>query len=192
MSEISKALQTSALHLQRASEGSYPASVAAAIELLAEALMAGRKLLVFGNGGSAADAEHICAELVGRFVTARAPLAAIALTTNTPLLTAWSNDVGFDDLFARQIEALGHSGDVAWGISTSGSSANVVAGLARARATGLRTIGLTGAGAGRMREHCDVLMEAPAMETPRIQEIHLVTYHAICAELERRVCGVRT
>ncbi len=184
---ISSALKASAQHLMRASEGSYPATVDAAIDLLADALRRSNKVLVFGNGGSAADAEHICAELVGRFAKTRAPMAALALTTNTALLTAWSNDVGFDGIFARQVEALGRPGDVAWGLSTSGRSPNVVAAMERARALGLRTIAMTGDGGGALAALCDVLIAAPASETPRVQEVHVATYHAICAELERRL-----
>jgi D-sedoheptulose 7-phosphate isomerase len=116
----------------------------------------------------------------------------VALTTNQALLTAWSNDYQFDDIFARQIEGLGRPGDVAWGISTSGNSANVVNGLRRARELGLRTIGLSGSGGGRMAEHCDVLMAVPLQQTPRIQEVHLVTFHAICGALEQRLFGANS
>jgi D-sedoheptulose 7-phosphate isomerase len=165
----------------------YIRSVERATDLLEHAYRSGGKVLVFGNGGSSADAQHIAAELVGRFAMARAPLAAIALTTNPALLTAWSNDAGYDDVFARELRALGREGDVAWGISTSGNSPSVINALKAARPLGLRTVGLTSAGGGSMREHCDVLMAAAASETPRIQELHLVTYHAICAALEQRL-----
>jgi D-sedoheptulose 7-phosphate isomerase len=185
-SPISSALKASAEHLTRASEGPYPAAVDAAIDLLADALRRSNKLLVFGNGGSAADAEHICAELVGRFAMRRAPMAAVALTSNSALLTAWSNDEAFEGVFVRQIEALGRPGDVAWALSTSGTSPNVVAAMRRARVLGLRTIAMTGDGGGALAGLCDVLMAVPALETPRVQEVHLATYHAICAELERR------
>jgi D-sedoheptulose 7-phosphate isomerase len=184
---IAAILRATSEHLDRISRSDYPAAVERAVNLLADAFSNARTLLVFGNGGSAADAEHICAELVGRFAYERAPVAAIALGTSAALLTAWSNDVGFDDVFARQIEALGRPGDIAWGISTSGNSANVVRGLERARARGLRTIGLTGQGGGRVAAHCDVLLAAPLSETPRVQEVHVVTYHAVCAALEERL-----
>jgi D-sedoheptulose 7-phosphate isomerase len=186
-SPISSALKASAHHLMQASEGAYPANVETAIDLLVDALRRSNKLLVFGNGGSAADAEHICAELVGRFARSRAPMAALALTTNSSLLTAWSNDEAFDGIFARQIEALGQPGDVAWGISTSGTSPNVVMAMRRAKALGMRTVGMTGAGGGALVDLCDVLMAVPSSETPRVQEVHVATYHAICAELERRL-----
>ena len=137
-----------------------------ALYLLEAAFRSGQSLLVFGNGGSAADAQHICAELVGRFLLDRRPLPAIALTENQALLTAWSNDCRFDDIFARQIEGLGRPGDVAWGISTSGDSANVVNGLRGARELGLKTIGLTGSGGGRVAEYCDVLMAVPLEHAP--------------------------
>src|SRR6185503_12824710 len=141
----------------------------------------------FGNGGSSADAQHFSAELVGRFVAERRALPAIALTTNQAVLTAWSNDHSFDDVFARQIEALGSRGDLAFGISTSGTAANVLKALERAREMGLRTIGLTGAQGSRMASLCDVLLAVPLTTTPRIQEVHLVTYHAICAAVEARI-----
>jgi D-sedoheptulose 7-phosphate isomerase len=182
-------LRATARDLETISATSYPQEADRAVAVLAEALASGHKLLAFGNGGSSADAQHLCAELVGRFVVERPALPAIALTTNQALLTAWSNDYRFDDVFARQIEALGKPGDVAWGISTSGNSANVVNALRRARELGLRTIGLTGDGGGQVAQHCDVLMAVPLTETPRIQEVHLVTYHAVCAALEERLFG---
>jgi D-sedoheptulose 7-phosphate isomerase len=165
----------------------YVDAISRAADLLHDAFSSGRKLLVFGNGGSSADAQHLTAELVGRFAQERKPLPAIALTTNQAILTAWSNDHSFEDVFARQVEALGTSGDVAWGISTSGTSPNVVNGLKRARERGLRTIGMTGQGGGEIAPLCDVLLAAPLDVTARIQEVHLVTYHGICAALETRL-----
>jgi D-sedoheptulose 7-phosphate isomerase len=176
-----------AANMSRTAESPYIDQIARAVDLLDAAFRAGRKLLVFGNGGSAADAQHLTAELVGRFAADRRPLPAIALTTNQAVLTAWSNDRSFDDVFARQVEALGVAGDVAWGISTSGTSANVVNAMRRARALGLRTIGLTGQDGGALADLSDVLLAVPLTETARIQEVHLVTYHAICAALEERV-----
>jgi D-sedoheptulose 7-phosphate isomerase len=176
-----------AVNVDRVAGSPYIDTVATVIDLLDEAFRAGHKLLVFGNGGSAADAQHLAAELVGRFAAKRRGLPAIALTTNQAVLTAWSNDYSFDDVFARQVEALGVPGDVALGISTSGRSANVVNAMRRARELGLRTVGLTGEGGGTIRDVADVLLSVPLTETARIQEIHLVTYHAICAALERRI-----
>jgi D-sedoheptulose 7-phosphate isomerase len=186
---VAERLRQAAETLRQVSEGAYEQSVTRAVVELVAAMRSGRKLLAFGNGGSAADAEHLCAELVGRFQRTRRALPAIALTTNQALLTAWSNDHGFDDVFARQVEALGSPGDVALGISTSGNSQNVVNGLRRARELGLRTLGLTGHTGGRMGAHCDVLMSVPLDETSRIQEVHLVTYHALCAAVDDQLFG---
>ena len=170
-----------------ADTASYLDAVNEAVNMLETAFRTGHKRLVFGTGGSAADAQHLTAELVGRFEADRRPVAAIALTTNQSILTAWSNDHSFDDVFARQVEALGREGDVALGISTSGKSSNVVQGLRKARARGLRTAGLTGKGGGVMVDICDVLLTVPLESTARIQEVHLVTYHAICGALEERL-----
>jgi len=188
-SDVSRLLRETADTLRVISESDYAEAVERALNLLEEAFRGGQTLLAFGNGGSSADAQHLCAELVGRFLLERRALPAVALTTNQALLTAWSNDYQFDDIFARQIEGLARPGDVAWGISTSGNSANVVNGLRRARELGMRTIGLTGSGGGRLAEHCDVLMAVPLQQTPRIQEVHLVTFHAICGALEQRLFG---
>ena len=188
-SDVSRLLRETAENLRTISDSTYPEAVERALDLLEGSFRSGRTLLVFGNGGSAADAQHICAELVGRFLLDRRPLPAVALTTNQALLTAWSNDCRFDDIFARQIEGLGRPDDVAWGISTSGNSANVVNGLRCARELGLKTIGLTGSDGGRMAEYCDVVMAVPLRQTPRIQEVHLVTFHAICGALEQRLFG---
>ena len=186
---IAATFRHTAANLETIGDGPYSEAVARAVDLLQHTLTHDGKLLIFGNGGSSADSQHIAAELVGRFIVHRKPLHAVALGTNTALMTAWSNDDRFDDVFARDLEALGRAGDVAWGISTSGNSANIVAALRRAREVGLKTIGLTGRGGGRMAEYCDVLMAVPLTETPRIQEVHLVTYHAICAALEERLFG---
>jgi D-sedoheptulose 7-phosphate isomerase len=176
-----------AANMGRVADTSYIDRVNTVIDLLDDAFRAGHKLLVFGNGGSAADALHLAAELVGRFAAERRGLPAIALTTNQAVLTAWSNDYSFEDVFARQVEALGLPGDVALGISTSGRSANVVNAMRRARDLGLRTVGLTGEGGGAIADVADVLLAVPLTETARIQEVHLVTYHAICAALEQRI-----
>ena len=176
-----------AANMTTVAEAEYPQAVRKAVDLIYETFAASRKLLVFGNGGSSADAQHFTAEFVGRFVAERRALPAIALTTNQAVLTAWSNDYSFDDVFARQIEAIGSKGDIAFGISTSGTSANVLNALERARERGLRTIGLTGAQGGRMASLCDVLLAVPLTNTARIQEVHLVTYHAICAAVEARI-----
>jgi D-sedoheptulose 7-phosphate isomerase len=161
--------------------------IVAAAGMVSEALLAGRQALVFGNGGSATDAAHFAAELVGRFSRPRRALAAVALTTDSAVITSVGNDFGFDQVFARQVEALGRSGDVAIGITTSGVSANVNAGLEAARAQGLRTIGLTGRDGGQTGRLVDVHVNVPASETPRIQEVHRVILHVICELVERRL-----
>jgi D-sedoheptulose 7-phosphate isomerase len=168
-------------------DGEYIGAVERATDVIEQTYRAGGKVLVFGNGGSSADAQHIAAELVGRFSRTRAPLAAIALTTNAALLTAWSNDEDYAGAFARELQALGRPGDVAWGISTSGNSPSVVNALRVGRELGLRTIGLTSGAGGSMREYCDVVVATAVSETPRVQELHLVTYHAMCAALEQRL-----
>lgn len=147
----------------------------------------GGKLLLFGNGGSAADAQHIAAELVIRYKTDRPALAAIALTTDTSALTACSNDMGFHEVFARQVQALARPGDVAVGFSTSGTSPNVLAGLREARRQGARTTGFTGAGGGSMTALCDAILAVPSAVTARVQEMHISVAHMLCKALEMRL-----
>jgi D-sedoheptulose 7-phosphate isomerase len=185
--DFSKLFEQVAANMTLVGRSAYVDEIARAVDLVYAAFTTGRKLLVFGNGGSSADAQHLTAELVGRFEAKRQPFPAIALTTNQAILTAWSNDYSFDDVFARQVEALGNPGDVAFGISTSGASPNVANALRRARLMGLRTIGLTGASSGKLADLCDVLLAVPLDTTARVQEIHVVTYHAICAALEARL-----
>jgi len=155
-------------------------------QILVQALRTRHRILFFGNGGSAADAQHVAAELVGRFARERDPWSAIALTTDTSILTAVSNDWEFAEVFARQVRALGRAGDVAVGISTSGTSPNVLRGLDAGRTLGAVTIGFTGSsgGSARMADHCDLCFRAPAETTPRIQELHLIAWHAICETVE--------
>jgi len=147
----------------------------------------GGKLLLFGNGGSASDAQHIAAECVIRYHKDRAAIAAIALTTDTSALTAGSNDMGFEHIFSRQLEALGRRGDVAVGISTSGRSRNVLNGLREARSRQLHTSGLTGGDGGEMRTLCDVSIVVPSSITARIQEMHIFVGHLLCKALEQRL-----
>ena len=155
-------------------------SVEVAAKLCLDCLKNGNKILLFGNGGSAADAQHIAAELVGRYKTERKGLAAIALTTDTSALTAISNDYGYDCVFDRQVEALANKGDVAIGISTGGSSVNVTSALKLAKDLYCKTIGFSGRGGGEMNEICDINIVVPAKGTPRIQEMHIVIGHTIC------------
>jgi len=155
-------------------------SLIRAATVIVEAFNNESKLMIFGNGGSAADAQHIAAEFVNKFMIERPPLPAMALTTDTSILTSVGNDYNFDDIFNKQIKALGMEGDVAWGISTSGEEANVLAGLRVARNRGLRTIGMTGSGAGKMAEFAQVLLRVDAENTARIQECHITMAHIIC------------
>jgi D-sedoheptulose 7-phosphate isomerase len=151
------------------------------------ALRSGRKILFAGNGGSAADAQHLAGELVSRFNYDRPGLAAFALTTDTSVLTAIGNDYGYERLFARQVEAVGQAGDVLFAISTSGRSPNILKALETARAKGLLTVGMTGRGGGRMPEFCDHVLRSPADATPRIQEGHIAIGHTICWLIERQM-----
>jgi D-sedoheptulose 7-phosphate isomerase len=160
---------------------------AAALQILERSLRRGGKLLLFGNGGSAADAQHIAAELVIRYKSDRPAIAAIALTTDTSALTACGNDLGFDALFERQIEALGRKDDVAIGISTSGKSQNVLRGLRQARTMGLQTVGLAGGTGGEMPSICDAVIIVPSLVTARIQEMHITIGHMLCKALEQRL-----
>lgn len=153
--------------------------------LIADAVKAGRTVLVFGNGGSATDAQHLATELVVRYTRTRRAIAALALSTDGAVLTAAGNDLGFDAVFARQIEALGRPGDVAVGITTSGRSPNVTLGLRAAKAQGLVTIALTGRGGGDMAAIADVVVNVPGDVTARIQEVHRTWIHAVCEWVEQ-------
>lgn len=147
----------------------------------------GNKIIFFGNGGSAADAQHLATELTIRYKDDRAPIAALALTTDTSALTAAGNDLGFDHIFARQLEALGRKGDIAVGISTSGNSQNVLNALATARKTGLTTVGLSGKDGGKMHDLCDILLIVPSNTTARIQEMHITLGQMLCGALEQKL-----
>ena len=151
---------------------------------MAECLRGGGRVLAFGNGGSAADAQHLAGELVGRFRRDRAALSAIALTTDSSVVTAIGNDMGYESVFRRQVEAHGRPGDVAVGITTSGRSPNVVHALQRARERGLVTMGLTGGGGGRLVGAVDYLIDVPHAETARIQEVHVMVVHVLCQIVE--------
>ncbi|MBT3305832.1 MAG: SIS domain-containing protein [Alphaproteobacteria bacterium] len=152
-----------------------------------DAVRAGNKLMLFGNGGSAGDCQHIATELAVRYVSDRDPIAAIALTTDTSMMTAIANDWSFDDLFARQIEALGQPGDVAIAISTSGVSENVLRGLKMAHQKGISATGFSGKGGGGMTDLCDPLLLVPSDITARIQEMHITLGHMLCGALEQEL-----
>ena len=155
-------------------------AVVAAARLLAGVFQAGGKVLLFGNGGSAADAQHLAAEFVNRFQVERPPLAALALTTDTSILTAVGNDYDFLQIFAKQVRALGRPGDLAWGISTSGNSPNVVEGLKVARELGLATLALSGRDGGPVAAAADLALVVPSRNTPRIQEVQITIGHVLC------------
>lgn len=157
------------------------------VDISVDALTAGHRLLFAGNGGSAADAQHWAGELVSRFYYDRPGLAAIALTTDTSILTAIGNDYGYDYVFARQVEALGRPGDVFFAISTSGNSKNILRAISAAKERGIRIVGFTGEGGGEMADRCDLCLRVPSNETPRIQEGHEFLGHTICALIEARM-----
>ena len=161
-------------------------NIASAIKELTEALGKKKKLLIFGNGGSAADSQHIAAEFVGRFQKERQAWPGIALTTDSSILTALSNDYSFDIVFARQIEGLGKKGDIAFGISTSGNSKNVIAAIQKAKELGLKTITLTGNDSGQVAKLSDLSIVVSSQKTARIQESHLCIYHTICELVENQ------
>jgi D-sedoheptulose 7-phosphate isomerase len=158
-----------------------------ASDVVAQSLSQGGKLLIAGNGGSAADAQHIAGEFISRMNYDRAPLAAIALTTDSSTLTAIGNDYGYVEVFRRQVIGLGKPGDVLLGISTSGRSPNVLAALESARAIAMRTVGFVGSRSGPMDELCDVLVRAPSASTPIIQQIHIIAAHILCSIVERQL-----
>jgi D-sedoheptulose 7-phosphate isomerase len=164
------------------------ADVARAAEWIVAAMRSGGKLLIFGNGGSAADAQHIAAELAFKMGRERRALPAIALTTDSSLLTAISNDRSFDFIFARQIQALGHAGDIALAISTSGNSANILEAVKQARTMDIKTVGLLGNTGGKAAVLVDLPLTVPHTETPRIQEVHIAVSHMICQLIEDELC----
>ncbi len=168
--------------------GELPGTIARAAELLVRSLSSGGKLLIMGNGGSAADAQHFAAELVGRFRRERKGLPALALTTDSSILTAVGNDYGFDTVYSRQVEALARPGDAVLGISTSGRSVNVVQALAAARQAGCVTLALTGGDGGALQELADLAIVVPSEQTPFIQEAHVTIIHILC-DLIEQACG---
>lgn len=165
----------------------FMSSAGAVTDAWVTSLGAGGKVLLFGNGGSAGDAQHIAAELLSRFYYDRAPLPALALTVDTSVLTAIGNDYGYEHIFARQVAGLAKEGDVVVGLSTSGRSPNVVEGLRMARAAGAVTIGFTGEDPRDMGPLCDIVLAAPSPSTPLIQQVHLATAHVICQQVEARL-----
>ena len=182
--EANVAVGLSLLH-----DRSFLATVAKAGRMLAKALHSGNKVLFFGNGGSAADAQHLAAELTGRFMKERPFLAGLALTANSSSITALGNDYGYDTIFARQIEGLARRGDVVVGISTSGNSPNVLKGVAAARIRKVITVGMTGAKGGKLASAVDYCIRIPSDSTPRIQEGHILVGHVLCEIVEQEIFG---
>jgi D-sedoheptulose 7-phosphate isomerase len=188
-SRIASQIEESIATKQRVLEAHVPVLVRMA-QVLVDALRNGKRVFFFGNGGSAADSQHIAAELVGRFMRERAALPAMALSTDTSILTALANDYDYDIVFARQIEAFGQPGDVAVGISTSGNSANVLAGIRAARERGMTTLALTGETGGKLQGMVDVCFCAPSRITSHIQETHITVSHSLCELVERELFEV--
>jgi D-sedoheptulose 7-phosphate isomerase len=158
-----------------------------AIKLIVEAFEKGNKLFFFGNGGSAADAQHLAAEFVNRYLMERPPLPAIALTTDTSILTSVSNDVAFNEIFSKQLRALGREGDIAIGLSTSGNSPNVIKAIETAKEMGMKTVALTGRDGGKLNKKADISLLVPSSSTPRIQEAHILIGHMLCEMVETRL-----
>ena len=187
MTKRISAIVSDSLSLKQAFFAAHTGDVELVASKIAEALAAGNKLLVFGNGGSAADAQHIAGELVNRFLQERRALPAMALTTDGGVLTCIANDSGFEKVFARQIEALGNEGDVCLAISTSGQSPNIVAACEQARSQKIKVIGLLGRDGGRVAPLCDIALIVPSEDTQRIQETHNLLGHILCELIESAV-----
>lgn len=169
--------------------GEIAVDIEAACNICIAAIRRGKTVYFCGNGGSAADAQHFAAELVGRYCKERKAMRSVALTVDPSILTSVANDYGFDNVFSRQIEGLAVAGDVLIGISTSGNSLNVLNALTTARALGVKTIGITGRYPGKMDTYCDVVIHAPSNEVPRIQELHTAIGHIICGMIEAAICA---
>ena len=186
---IRQLLEDSIAVKRRVIEAEIP-NIELAVKAIVSSMKKGGKVLVFGNGGSAADSQHIAAEFVGRFKRERRALPAIALTANTSTLTALGNDYSYDYIFERQIEALGRKGDIALGISTSGNSNNCVAALKKAKEMGLFGIAFTGQGGGGMKRYARITIAVDSKDTPRVQESHITVGHIICQLVEDALCGL--
>jgi D-sedoheptulose 7-phosphate isomerase len=178
-----------AVEQQLLQDSSFLESLEATALRVADALRRGHKVMFMGNGGSAADAQHLAAEFTGRYMKDRRALAAMALNVNTSAITAIGNDYSFDMIFARQIEALGLPGDVVIGLSTSGNSRNLVVAMQAARQRDIITIALTGQSGGLLKDEVDICLRIPSMETPRIQECHILAGHILCEIVEHELCG---
>lgn len=177
-------------NIEAAFTSEYCQAIDLVIEKITQAFQSGHKLLICGNGGSAADAQHIAGELVGRFLQVRKGLPAIAIVSDSATMTAIANDLGSEYIFARQVEALGNSGDILWAISTSGKSKNILLAMETAQKIGMSTIGLAGNFGSLMKNLTDYPLFVETQETPRIQEVHLLTYHYICEKVEDKLVGI--
>jgi D-sedoheptulose 7-phosphate isomerase len=186
LTQVISSLQES-VELRNKIANDYGRTIVEAASLMANCLRAGGKLLFFGNGGSAADAQHLAAEFVGRFVRERRALPSVALTTDSSILTAIGNDYGFDQVFSRQIQALGQPNDMAIGISTSGNSPNVLVALKEATVRGMKTIGLAGKDGGALARCVDLAITIPSSNTARIQECHITIGHLLCELVEKEL-----
>lgn len=189
MNSIINALRESADLKSTIADSEIPSQIMEISKTIASAVGDDKKVLIFGNGGSASDAQHIAAELVGRYLIDRPPLPVISLATDTSILTAVGNDYGFDAVFSRQIEALGRPGDVAFAISTSGASKNIILALKAAKEKKMKTIALLGRGGGPAKNEADLSIIVPSDSTPRIQEAHITIGHIICMQVEQMVFG---
>ncbi|MEJ0061728.1 MAG: SIS domain-containing protein [Alphaproteobacteria bacterium] len=189
MNPIGEHLRKSAALIAAMADWPAAASADRAVEAIAAAFKQRKPLLVCGNGGSASDASHIAGELVGRFLKERRALKCICLSADSAILTAWSNDYGYNSVFARQVEAYGEPGGVLWGISTSGNSPNVVEAFVKARELGMTTLALTGQGGGKLASLSDILIDVPSRHTPDIQQVHVCLYHYICEAVEAACAG---
>ena len=190
---IKKTLQEISDNFLKLSENSIE-EIESSAEMILEALLNGNKVMFCGNGGSAADAQHLAAELIGRYRKNRNPIAGIALTTDTSSLTAIGNDFSFSDIFSRQVEALGKEGDILYSISTSGNSENVINAIRIAKKLNIKTIGITGRDGGKITSLCDIVINTPAKRPDRIQEMHIAVGQIICEIIENRllvnfICG---
>jgi D-sedoheptulose 7-phosphate isomerase len=186
---ISRLRESAELKLRFAKESVN--DIVQATKIIQKSIKSGAQVLIFGNGGSAADAQHIASEFVNRFSKDRKAFSAIALTTDTSLITSIGNDRSFSNIFSRQIEALGRKGDVAWGISTSGKSKNVVSALDVGKSLGLKTILFTGSEVGKIGDSADCLVKIPSKSTPRIQELHITVAHIICELVEEELSRIK-
>lgn len=184
---INEVIEEQIRNLEELRNGTYNEQVSKIIDVCTKSLQNGNKILIAGNGGSAADSQHFAAELVGRFMKERNGLPAIALTTDSSILTCMGNDYGFDDIFRRQVEALGQEGDIFFGISTSGNSKNIIKAVEEAKKKNMITVGLLGKDGGKLKEMCDYNITFGYKETARVQEHHIMTIHLLCEFIENNL-----